>query len=83
MKSIRYRRGRENERDLAVYTRLMAEDNGSPAPAAAPESGPGASGGGDGAARSRSCFYTITRGLPCGRLDGAGGGPESTVCPQP
>ena len=29
MKSIRYRRGRENERDLAVYTRLMAEDNGS------------------------------------------------------
>ena len=26
MKSIRYRRGRENERDLAVYTRLMAED---------------------------------------------------------
>lgn len=28
MKSIRYRRGRENERDLAVYTRLMAEDNG-------------------------------------------------------
>ena len=29
MKSIRYRRGWENERDLAVYTRLMAEDNGS------------------------------------------------------
>mgnify|MGYP006988455733 CR=1 FL=1 len=29
MKSIRYRRGRENERDLAVYTRLMAEDNAS------------------------------------------------------
>ena len=26
MKSIRYRRGRENERDLAVYTRLMAEE---------------------------------------------------------
>ena len=23
MKSIRYRRGRENERDLAVYTRLI------------------------------------------------------------
>lgn len=55
MKSIRYRRGWENERDLAVYTRLMAEDNGA-APAAAPESGPGASGGGDGAPEAGPVF---------------------------
>ena len=72
MKSIRYRRGRENERDLAVYTRLMAEDNGSQLQQLRRNL----------AQALRSCFYTITRGLPCGRLERRWGW-TGVRCPAP
>ena len=81
MKSIRYRRGRENERDLAVYTRLMAEDNGSQlqqlrrnlAQALREEVTE---------RQKQVLFYTITRGLPCGRLERRWGW-TGVRCPAP